>query len=96
MSKKPPVIVGLAQTKENPPASKATTAAPSSYKFVQVRLTADDAKRFRRAAEDNAGLTLQAAMVEAINALMLSWGESPVSDPGTQLRKKALGPSHNI
>jgi hypothetical protein len=92
MSKKPPVIVGLAQTKENPPASKATTAAPSSYKFVQVRLTADDAKRFRRAA----GLTLQAAMVEAINALMLSWGESPVSDPGTQLRKKALGPSHNI
>lgn len=87
MSKKPPVIAGLAQTKKNPPASKATTAAPSSYKFVQVRLTADDAKRFRRAAEDN-GLTLQAGIVEAINQAMQAWGEAPVSDPGTELRRK--------
>jgi hypothetical protein len=95
MSKKPTTIVGLAQAKTAQKAEK-QQASPAEYKFVQVRLTADDAKRFRRSAEDNAGLTLQAAMVEAINALMLSWGESPVSDPGTQLRKKALGPSHNI
>lgn len=87
MSKKPTSIAGLAAAQKNPPPTKAAAVAPSGYKFVQVRLTADDAKRFRRAAEDN-GLTLQAGVVEAINALMGSWGESPVSDPGTVLRTK--------
>jgi hypothetical protein len=87
MSKKPTTVVGLAKAATAQKAQK-KTAAPTGYKFVQVRLTADDAKRFRRAAEDNSGLTLQAAMVEAINAVMLSWGESPVSDPGTVLRTK--------
>lgn len=85
--KKPTSIAGLAQVKAVKKAEQ-LAATETEYKFVQVRLTADDAKRFRRAAEDNAGLTLQAAMVEAVNALMLSWGESPVSDPGTQLRAK--------
>lgn len=87
MSKKPTEVAGLAKATKKPVKQQAE-AAPTSYKFAQVRLTAEDAKRFRRAAEDNGNLTLQAAMVEAINALMASWGESPVSDPGTELRKK--------
>lgn len=87
MSKKPS-IAGLATAKAVKKAASKPATAATEFKHIQVRLSADDAKRFKRAAEDYGNLSLQAAMVEAINALMLSWGESPVSDPGTQLRAK--------
>ncbi|MBC8553913.1 MAG: hypothetical protein H8D23_30245 [Candidatus Brocadiales bacterium] len=51
-------------------------------KHLQVRLTKSDAKKFRRAAED-ADLTLQSALIQAINRIMSEWGESEVADPGT-------------
>ena len=41
-----------------------------------------DAKRFKRAAED-AGLTNQSGLVEAVNRMMVEWGESPLADHGT-------------
>ena len=55
---------------------------PTEFGFLTVRLSKQDAKRFKRAAED-AGLTNQSGLVEAVNRMMVEWGESPVADHGT-------------
>ena len=67
--------------------SKAVPTAPAAaasegLRHLQVQLTKTDARRFRRAAEDRE-LSLQAALVEAVNRLLTEWGEAPVADPGT-------------
>jgi hypothetical protein len=41
-----------------------------------------DAVRFKHAAEDR-GLTIQSALVEAINRVFAEWGEAPAADPTT-------------
>ena len=51
-------------------------------RHLQVRLTRNDAVRFKRAAEDR-GLTIQSALVEAINRVFAEWGEAPAADPTT-------------
>lgn len=55
---------------------------PVGFKHLQVRLSAEDAKRFKRAAEDR-GLSVQGGLVDAVNRLMIEWDESPVFDPGS-------------
>ena len=55
---------------------------PTGYRHLQVRLSAADARRFKRAAEDR-GLNLHAGLIEAINAVLDEWGEDPVSDEGS-------------
>jgi hypothetical protein len=49
-------------------------------RHLQVRLTRNDAVRFKHAAEDR-GLTIQSALVEAINRILAEWGEAPAADP---------------
>ena len=53
-----------------------------TVRHLQVRLTRNDAVRFKRAAEDR-GLTIQSALVEAINRVLAEWGEAPAADPTT-------------
>ncbi len=60
--------------------------SPVGLKHLQVRLTKPDAIRLRRAAEDR-DLSLQSALIEAINLLMDHWGDGPVDDPGTVRNK---------
>ena len=49
-----------------------------SYTYPQCKLIKQDAKRFKRAAEDR-GLSIHTALVEGINKLMAEWGEPPVT-----------------
>jgi hypothetical protein len=70
----------------NPKKSAAKSAPVTEFGFLTVRLNKQDFKRFKRAAEDN-NLTNQSGLVEAINRLMLEWGESPVTDHGSAGRK---------
>lgn len=56
-----------------------------SYKNLQVRLTAEDARRFTRLAEDRGINTVQDALVEVIRLAMRKWGdEQPISNPGAK------------
>ena len=59
----------------------------SSYRYIQVRLTKDDAHRLK-AAIYSKGLSVQSIMIEAINLWMNSQGHSPISDPGTARKKQ--------
>lgn len=66
-------------------AAKKTVEAgsnPVKFRTLSVRLDLADARRFKSAADNN-GLTNQAALVEAINRLMIEWSESPVADVGS-------------
>lgn len=65
---------------------KTVVAAENEFGFMTVRLGKKDARRFKRAAEDN-DFTNQSALVEAINRLMIEWGESPVTDHGSAGKK---------
>tara|TARA_B110000967_G_C18682170_1_gene458638 strand:+ start:160 stop:393 length:234 start_codon:yes stop_codon:yes gene_type:complete len=56
------------------------------FGFLTARFRKQDAKRFKRAAEDN-GLTIQSGLVEAVNRLMLEWGAPPVVDHGSAGKK---------
>jgi hypothetical protein len=78
---------GARAAKEKPRAdSEPGVVADLKFRHLQVRLERGDAIRFRRAAEDH-GLTLQTALVEAINHMMAEWGEPPVANPGTASKK---------
>jgi len=59
-----------------------TTAVPDQYRQLHVRLSLDDARRVKHAAERN-GHTNQSALVEAVNRLMAEWGEPVVTDVGS-------------
>jgi len=65
----------------------AAGAAGNEFGFMTVRLSKKDARRFKRAAEDN-DFTNQSALVEAINRVMIEWGESPVTDHGSAGKKQ--------
>ena len=56
------------------------------FGFLTGRFSKQDARRFKRAAEDN-GLTIQSGLVEAVNRLMLEWGAPPVADHGSAGKK---------
>lgn len=58
------------------------TAVPDQYRQLHVRLSLDDARRVKHAAERN-GHTNQSALVEAVNRLMAEWGEPVVTDVGS-------------
>ena len=83
MTKNAPDFAGFATR-----ASQAKKPAPplprdiDAVRHLQVRLTRNDAVRFKRAAEDR-GLTIQSALVEAINRLFAEWREAPAADPTT-------------
>jgi len=74
MSKKP--------HKFNKPEKTTSVTVENSYRTLSVRLDLNDARRFKSAA-DNRGFTNQAALVEAVNRLLVEWGESPVADVGS-------------
>lgn len=50
--------------------------------FMAVRLAKKDFLRAKFAFAEH-DLSIQSALVEAINRLMIEWGESPVADIGT-------------
>tara|TARA_R110002072_G_C7792822_1_gene521007 strand:- start:63 stop:299 length:237 start_codon:yes stop_codon:yes gene_type:complete len=59
----------------------------TEYGYLTVRLSKQDAKRFKRTAEDN-NHTNQSGLIEAINRVMVEWNESPVADHGSAGKKK--------
>jgi hypothetical protein len=58
-----------------------------TFRHLQVRLTSRDAKRVRCQADER-NLSIQDALVTALNNLMLEWGQQPVANPGTAKRKR--------
>ena len=60
------------------PASKATSP---DRRHLQVQVLKVDALDFKHEAERR-GLSVQAALVEAINRLRQEWGLPPITDPG--------------
>lgn len=64
----------------------AKSAPVTEFGFLTVRLNKQDAKRFKRAAEDN-GHTNQSGLIEAINRVMLEWNQPPVTDHGSAGKK---------
>lgn len=71
-------------------ANAAAAPTPTGYIHLQVRLDYDDAERFRAAARRRR-LTLQSALIEAVNRLLGEWGEAPVPDPGTRHKGQSRG-----
>jgi hypothetical protein len=59
----------------------------NEFGFLTVRLSKQDAKSFKRAAEDN-GHTNQSGLIEAINRVMIEWNQPPVTDHGSAGKKK--------
>lgn len=55
----------------------------SGHRHLQVRLTLRDAKRFR-CLSDLRDLTIQDALVNAINSLLGEWCSPPVENPGAR------------
>ena len=55
------------------------------YRYLQVRLQRADAQRLKHLA-DTHGLSIQAALVQAINRLLEEWGDEPCNDPGSRRR----------
>ena len=83
MTKNAPDFAGFATRASQ--AKKPTPPLPrdiDAVRHLQVRLTRNDAVRFKHAAEDR-GLTIQSALVEAINRVFAEWGEAPAADPTT-------------
>ena len=58
----------------------------TEFSFLTVKLSKQDAKRFKRAADDN-GFTNQSGLIEAINRVMVEWNQSPVTDHGSAGKK---------
>jgi len=75
-------VFGKAAKKKTTSKKSDQIIAPTGYKHLQVRLSAEDARRFRRAAEDR-GFSVHAGLIESINKAMTDWGESPVTDQGS-------------
>lgn len=62
-------------------AKKASQTSGPAYKNLQARTILEDAARFKYEAEKR-GLSVQDALVEAINSLLREWGEPPIRNPG--------------
>jgi hypothetical protein len=67
--------------------AKAEPESSTEFGFLTVRLNKQDAKRFKRAADDN-GFTNQSGLIEAINRVMVEWNQSPVTDHGSAGKNK--------
>ena len=76
---------GLRAVKDKKVKAKPETA--TEFGFLTVRLNKQDAKRFKRAAEDNAH-TNQSGLIEAINRVMIEWNQPPVADHGSAGKKQ--------
>ena len=63
-----------------------TNNKSKDFRYLQVRLSKDDALKFKHRAEFE-GLNVQQAMVEAISKQLESWGELPCFNPGTTRTK---------
>lgn len=57
-----------------------------TFRHLQVRLTSKDAKAIR-CQTGMRDLSIQDALVLALNNLLLEWGELPISNPGTAKKK---------
>lgn len=69
--------------------AKAVAAAPDDgFRHLQVRLKAKDASRVKCLA-DIRGLSVQDALVQAVNEMLAGWKAQPVENPGTAKRKKS-------
>ncbi len=62
-------------------ASPSGNATSPDRRHLQVQLLKPDALDFKHEAERR-GLSVQAALVEAINRLRQEWGLPPIADPG--------------
>lgn len=68
----------------------AETVAVDGFRHLQVRLKAKDASRVKCLA-DIRGLSVQDALVQAVNEMLAGWRAQPVENPGTAKRKAAKG-----
>lgn len=75
-------ITKKARSGQSPRAQAGTRSA----RYVQARLFDDDYRRLRRAAFD-ADLSVQDALIEAINLWLEKKGEPPARNPGTSRPK---------
>lgn len=80
----------LVKAKEGDCGRLASQEEDGTFRHLQVRLTGRDAKRVRCLA-DMRDLSIQDALVAALNALLVEWGQQPVMNPGT--RKRSVGGS---
>lgn len=68
-------------------AKAADAATDEGFRHLQVRLKAKDASRVKCLA-DIRGLSVQDALVQAVNEMLAGWKAQPVENPGTAKRKK--------
>lgn len=66
----------------------AETTALDGFRHLQMRLKAKDASRVKCLA-DIRGLSVQDALVQAVNEMLMGWNDQPVENPGTAKRKKS-------
>jgi len=67
----------------------------TEFGFLTVRLSKQDAKRFKRAADDNY-YTNQSGLVAAINRVMIEWNQLPVTDCGSAGKKKETSMENKV
>lgn len=63
------------------------TPTKEGVRHLQVRLKARDAGRVKYLS-DIRGLSIQDALVQAINEMLAGWDAQPVENPGTAKRKR--------
>jgi hypothetical protein len=73
----------LNKAKQNDCARLAESEDEAGHRHLQVRLTKRDAKRFR-CLSDLRDMSIQDALVSAVNAMMAEWNEPPVANPGAR------------
>lgn len=91
MAKKPDTVTSalsgfLNKARENDCAKLAESEDQAGHRHLQVRLTKRDAKRFR-CLSDTRDMSIQDALVNAVNALLAEWNEPPVANPGARTKK---------
>jgi hypothetical protein len=74
------------QSKMNPEIKGQNESNETDYRYLQVRLTKQDANRFRSLVAAQ-GVFVQSILIESLNLWLQTQGQSPVSDPGTGRRK---------
>lgn len=79
----------LAKAKAQSTSDKPGISDDHTCRHLQVRLSSGDARRFKHQAE-NRGLSVQDALVTAVNELMWEWEQDPCRNPGTT-RKRGPG-----
>ncbi|MBL0039631.1 MAG: hypothetical protein IPP28_00980 [Xanthomonadales bacterium] len=85
MTEKPNLAAFAARATKKAVPSAARPADREPVKHLQVRVTRDDAVRFRRVAEDK-GQSVQSALIDAMNLYLRNAGAHPIIDIGTSSR----------